>query len=113
MCLFEVCSSVNYCIEVLNGYCLGRLKLTLNAFSLEFSFQANALRAICPATVDVLLQILASDSESESSDVQSEEFVCLWDVVLLCVVLMVKTLHACNPEEVSTGIKSKVCLHTQ
>ena len=62
--------------------------------------QVNALKAICPATLDVLLTVLAGGITSGPSSVQREEFARLKDVVLSCVVHMVRLLHTCNPEEV-------------
>ena len=63
--------------------------------------KVNALKAICPATLDVLLAVLGGGTTSGPSSAQREHLACLKHLVLQCLVKMVHILHTCNPEEVS------------
>lgn len=60
-------------------------------FSKHFIFQHNALRAICPATVNIVMGIVSH--ASANTDVRR--------TAVRCFVLMVQLLNRCSPDQVS------------
>ena len=67
-------------------------------------FQVNALKAICPATLDVLLKILSSPPTgggmgAGGDDVRQNKTL-LHDLVLKCMVRTVHVVHCCSPDQV-------------
>ena len=66
--------------------------------------QVNALKAICPATLDVLLKILSSPPTgggvgAGGDDVRQNKTL-LHDLVLKCMVRTVHVVHCCSPDQV-------------
>ena len=63
--------------------------------------------AISPATVDILFDLLVSESKSNSgiltkvSSSPSSSKHSVLEVVLKCIVQMVLVTHMCSPEQVS------------
>ena len=66
-----------------------------------FSVQVNALKAICPATLDVLLKVLSRDEITGPTNEQRQEFLGLKEMVLKCLVRMVHVIHCCSPDQVN------------
>ena len=62
--------------------------------------QPNALKAITPATLDVLLKILSSNEHDRPTNEQRLEMLALKDLVLKCAVRMVHVIHCCSPDQV-------------
>ncbi len=68
-----------------------------------FLHQVNALKAICPATLDVLLHILSEappGGHSGGGDAR-KDVLPLQDLVLKCMVRMVHVVHCCSPDQVA------------
>ena len=63
--------------------------------------QENALKAISPATLDVLLQILQNTMPSRSHDPHS---VSVKQLVLTCLTRLVHVVHSLQPEQVVTRL---------
>ncbi|XP_067686159.1 neurobeachin-like protein 1 [Haliotis asinina] len=59
----------------------------------------NALKAITPATLDVLLKILSTNQKEGPTNEQRQERLCLKDLVLKNIVRMVHTIHCCSPDQ--------------
>ncbi|XP_060592045.1 neurobeachin-like protein 1, partial [Ruditapes philippinarum] len=60
--------------------------------------QHNALSAVTPATLDVLLKILASNGSDKPTNEQREEMRGLKNLVLKCMVRMIHVIHCCSPD---------------
>ncbi|XP_053386541.1 neurobeachin-like protein 1 [Mercenaria mercenaria] len=60
--------------------------------------QHNALSAVTPATLDVLLKILAASGSDKPTNEQREEMSRLKNLVLKCMVRMVHVIHCCSPD---------------
>ena len=80
--------------------------LTARIFSSDLfcCIQVNALKAICPATLDVLLKILSSPPTgggmgAGGDDVRQNKTL-LHDLVLKCMVRTVHVVHCCSPDQV-------------
>lgn len=63
-------------------------------FSMSFIFQHNALRAICPATVNIVMGIVSH--AKANTDVRR--------TAINCFVLMIHLLNRCSPDQVSAGV---------
>ncbi|ESO94157.1 hypothetical protein LOTGIDRAFT_232423 [Lottia gigantea] len=57
----------------------------------------NALKAITPATLDVLLTVLSSERVGEADS--NQDFIRLKDLVLKCIVRLVHVIHCCSPDQ--------------
>ena len=65
-----------------------------NFFSMCFIFQHNALRAICPATVNIVTGIVSH--AKANTDVRR--------TAINCFVLMIQLLNRCSPDQVSVAV---------
>jgi hypothetical protein len=63
-------------------------------FSVCFIFQHNALLAICPATVNIVMGIVSH--AKANTDVRR--------TATNCFVLMIQLLNRCSPDQVSVGV---------
>ena len=76
-----------------------------------FRLQENALKAVCPATLDILLKALligtATTTAPPSDTRQRTDLVSLKDLVLKCLVNVVHCLHTCSPDQVGTTERHK------
>ena len=80
-------------------------------FLQSFLFQPNALKAITPATLDVLMKILSSNEHDRPTNEQRQEMLALKDLVLKCAVRMVHVIHCCSPDQVkSLSLCLSLCL---
>lgn len=61
--------------------------------------QTNALKAITPATLDVLLKVLAAGAVQGPTNAQRQAAATLKDLVLKCIVRMVHVIHECSPDQ--------------
>ncbi|XP_055956982.1 neurobeachin-like protein 1 [Patella vulgata] len=61
--------------------------------------QHNALKAITPATLDVLLKVLSSNRKFGPTNTNREEISTLKDLVLKCIVRVVHVIHCCSPDQ--------------
>ena len=62
--------------------------------------QHNALSAITPATLDVLLNNLSAIDNKKATNEMREEFGMLGSVMIQCFVQMVHAIHASSPDKV-------------
>jgi len=62
--------------------------------SMCFIFQHNALRAICPATVNIVMGIVSY--AKANTDVRR--------TAVNCFVLMIQLLNRCSPDQVSVAV---------
>ena len=67
---------------------------------LGFFLQHNALKAITPATLDVLLKILSTNDLEKPTNEHRLEMGQLKDLVLKCLIGMVHVIHCCSPDQV-------------
>lgn len=67
---------------------------------LNLFVQWNALAAITPATLDVLLKILASHRVDKPTNELGAEMCKLQHVVLKCMVRMIHVIHCSSPDQV-------------
>ena len=70
------------------------------------SFQSNAITAICPATVDVLLRALSRKVQphSDSSSFKQSDAIAIKELVLQCLVKLMHVLHASPAETVTVQV---------
>ncbi|KAL5005989.1 hypothetical protein ScPMuIL_017147 [Solemya velum] len=61
--------------------------------------QINALKAITPATLDVLLQVLSTNQIPGPTNEQRSELTALKDLVLKCIVRLVHVIHVGSPDQ--------------
>ncbi|OWF44124.1 neurobeachin-like protein 1 isoform X3 [Mizuhopecten yessoensis] len=61
--------------------------------------QSNALKVITPATLDVLLKMLAFDKKQGPTNEQRQELLSLKDLVLKSIICMVHMIHAAIPDQ--------------
>ena len=64
-------------------------------------FQSNSLKGITPATLDVMLKVLAADTVEGPTNAQRQEATRLKELVLQCIVRMIHVIHECSPDQVS------------
>ena len=82
--------------------------------NLSSVYQVNALKAICPATLDVLLKILSHPPSTgggrpgASGDDVRQNKTLLHDLVLKCMVRTVHVVHCCSPDQVHRYIQSNL-----
>lgn len=69
--------------------------------SLSLWFQPNAQMATTPPTVDMLFRLLTSESDHGVTRGPDSEKHSVTELVLRCLVQMIKVIHSCCPEEVS------------
>ena len=63
--------------------------------------QTNALKAITPATLDVMLKVLSASTVQGPTNALRQEAAVLKDLVLQCIVRTVHVIHECSPDQVS------------
>ncbi|KAK3582874.1 hypothetical protein CHS0354_012486 [Potamilus streckersoni] len=61
--------------------------------------QTNALKAITPATLDVVLKILSVEQHDKPTNEQRKDSLVLKSLVLKCIVKMVHVIHCCSPDQ--------------
>lgn len=61
--------------------------------------QHNALNAITPATLDVLLNALSTGKGDKPTNEQRQELLILKTLVLKCMIQMVHVIHGCSPDQ--------------
>ncbi|XP_041374666.1 neurobeachin-like protein 1 [Gigantopelta aegis] len=61
--------------------------------------QDNALKAITPATLDIMLKVLSAKQRNGPTNEQRQETTCLKELVLKSVVRMVHVIHGCSPDQ--------------
>jgi neurobeachin-like protein 1/2 len=62
--------------------------------------QVNSLKAICPATVDILMRVLQSTADQYSSgDDGTDHVQRLTSLILRCLVTTIHAIHQATPEE--------------
>ena len=76
---------------------------TNSMFLFHFMFQTNALKAISPATLDILLKVLGvgSSPDLQATNLQAEKAANLKTLVLKVIVRMVHIIHESSPDMVS------------
>lgn len=65
--------------------------------SMCFVFQHNALRAICPATVNIVMGIVSH--AKANTDVRR--------TAINCFVMMIQLLNRCSPDQVSVYVNNE------
>ena len=68
--------------------------------NVDCMLQVNALKAITPATLDILLHVLSASQRAGPTNEQRLDSMCLKELVLKCVVKMVHVIHGCSPDQV-------------
>jgi hypothetical protein len=66
-------------------------------FSMCFVFQHNALRAICPATVNIVMGIVSH--AKANTDVRR--------TAINCFVMMIQLLNRCSPDQVGVYVNNE------
>ncbi|KAK7111968.1 hypothetical protein V1264_011504 [Littorina saxatilis] len=61
--------------------------------------QTNSLKAISPATLDVMLKVLSASTVHGPANVQRQEATRLKEIVLQCIVRMVHVIHESSPDQ--------------
>ena len=91
-----------YCSGLFTGQCTeGNLPYHPGCVTVVVYLQDNALKAICPATLDVLLRVLWSHSlPGSGSALRDEEMMEVKQLILKCLVRLVHVLHNSSPEQV-------------
>jgi len=80
---------------------------TLNYTLIDW--QVNALKAISPATVDVLLKVIQSTYQPRRSE-SAQDVLSLKELVMQCIVCVVHIISRAVPEEVSFHLLSSTTL---
>lgn len=60
----------------------------------------NSLKAICPATVDILMRVLQGTADQYSSSDGTDHVQRLTSLILRCLVTTIHAIHRATPEEV-------------
>lgn len=60
----------------------------------------NSLKAICPATVDILMRVLQGTADQYSGGDGGDHVQRLTSLILRCLVTTIHAIHRATPEEV-------------
>lgn len=69
------------------------------------------MKAVTPATLDVLLNVLSAKTVHGPTNSQRQEAARLKDLVLKCIVRMVHVIHECSPDQVESSLFVQWMLH--